>query len=263
MRALIDADILRYEIGFAAETGWQGDQTPPFDYVAHLLDLRIANIMEETKSDSYCLFLSKGKSFRNDVAQTKVYKGTRKEHKPYHFKNLTAYIKGLKTNMVASNIEADDLMCIIQTQEMKQNKDATIICSRDKDLRQMNGWVYSWELGRQPGFGPYFVHPPGWLKLDRSGKVAKLVGVGDMFFWAQMLMGDTVDNIGAVKGVGPVGAYELLCTAKTIEDAKMIVVDQYMRRHGDNWVQAIEEMGQLLWMVRELNEDGSPKLWRV
>ena len=44
MQPLLDADVLLYEIGFAAETGWKGESNPPFDYVSELLDNRIGNI---------------------------------------------------------------------------------------------------------------------------------------------------------------------------------------------------------------------------
>jgi len=40
MKALIDGDVLVYEIGFGAETGWAGEDLPSWDYVAKLFDLR-------------------------------------------------------------------------------------------------------------------------------------------------------------------------------------------------------------------------------
>jgi len=80
MKALIDADILRYEIGWGALTGWKAitdtEDIPPFDYVEKLLLQRIASIQEATGSDEYCLYLTEGHTFRYDIATTKPYKGT-------------------------------------------------------------------------------------------------------------------------------------------------------------------------------------------
>src|SRR5574341_246509 len=99
MKALIDGDILRYEIGYAAETGWKAitgrEEIPPFDYVEDLLSQRIASILAVTTADEYELYITEGKTFRYDIAKTRVYKGQRPDKKPWHFNNLTAYISGL------------------------------------------------------------------------------------------------------------------------------------------------------------------------
>ena len=78
----------------------------------------------------------------------------------------------------------------------------------------------------------------------------KLVGQGPLFFWAQMLMGDTADNIQGVlryrgKLCGPGVAYEALRDAKDIDEAANIVIDAY-RAIDQN---PIPE-GYLLWLQR-------------
>ena len=81
---LIDGDILRYEVGFAAEAGWKAitegeDNIPPFHYVEALLLSRIDRILQECETkETPEIFLTEGKTFRYDLAKTKQYKAPRK-----------------------------------------------------------------------------------------------------------------------------------------------------------------------------------------
>ncbi len=272
MKALIDGDVLVYEIGFGSETGWQGDDTPPWDYVAKLFDLRVANINAMVgATEPPLLFLSGPTNFRNDLAVTKVYKGTRASHKPYHYHNITAYIKGQWDHVMSDGMEADDLMCVYQIEDMLPDQgrtQATIICSRDKDLRQCPGWHFSWELGRQAQFGPELVDTQGWLKLDRTGSSPKIVGTGLSFFYSQLLTGDTVDNVPGLPGCGMVKAYKLLAPCETHQDMFKVVCREYEHHFrkdmvGNTWINYLTEQGRLLWMIRTLHDDGSPVMWNI
>jgi hypothetical protein len=258
VRALIDGDIHRYEIGFAAEAGWRAiterEEVPPWDYVCDLLNQRIAAILHADEAiDSYCLYLTEGRTFRFDIATTKPYKGTRIDKKPWHFKNISAYIRGVLPHEIVTYIEADDAMAIAHMRDAD-----TIICSRDKDLRQVPGVFYSWELGKQPSFGPVVIDPVGWVKLSEDRK--KLTGTGFAFFCSQMLTGDTVDNIPGLDGCGPVKAYEILKDEDDTKNMMALVVEAYSEKY-DDWEERLLEQGRLCWIVREFNEDGSPKIW--
>lgn len=266
MKALVDGDILRYEIGFAAETGWRAitgsDQAlPPFDYVENLLLTRLGNICALAGADEYELFVTEGETIRFRIATIKPYKGTRKENKPWHFNNLSVYMKGVLNATVVTEIEADDAMAMA-------SNDDTIICSRDKDLRQIPGWVYSWEIGKQPSFGPRKIDWIGDLSLS-DGKPRKLAGHGLAFFFAQVLTGDTVDNIPGLPKCGPVAAYEMLkpLIEEHISDTgkaevmERIVSEAYEEFYGNEWEEQLLEQGQLCWMIRRFDEDGKPELW--
>ncbi|HEU0144906.1 MAG TPA: hypothetical protein VFQ47_08970, partial [Nitrososphaera sp.] len=133
MQPLIDADVLVYECGFAAETAWKGENhgidvdafPPPFDRVADLLDNRIANtcaIVDATMPP--ILFLTGKTNFRYGLAKRQPYKDGRGK-KPYHYKNVLAYIKGKYDYRLTEGLEADDLMAIEQTKATDQ----TIICT--------------------------------------------------------------------------------------------------------------------------------------
>ena len=269
MKALIDGDILRYETGFAAQTGWTAitedpEQLPPFEYVREMLELKLLNIVAEARAQEYELFITEGHTFRFDLAKTKPYKGGRRENKPWHFKNITAYMKDMLPTRVVTGIEADDALAI----EHLDPSSETILCSRDKDLRQVPGEFYSWELGAQPSWGPDTIHEPGYLMLDRSKKPPKLTGTGFAFFCAQVLIGDSVDNIPGLPKCGPVAAYDALCQeAGGVGENKDELYEQvefmYQEKFPDEWEEMLLEQGRLCWMTRRLHEDGSPVLWEL
>lgn len=273
---LIDLDVIRYEIGFCGEYVEEGElRVREFDFVAELLDQRIKGICEDTESTEPPIGFLTGSDlaarivnrvsryngnaelvidtpFRERIACTKPYKGTRKGAKPFHFENITAYLLSEYDCRISNGLEADDLMCIEQTSRLRDSD--TIICTRDKDLRMCPGWQFGWECGKQPSFGPVYVDNKGTLQLTNG----KLKGTGLKFFFSQMLTGDTVDNIPGCKGMGPAKAFKLLDGCNTKREHELAVIGAYQNVYGDAWKDMLEEQSKLLWMVRELNEDGSP-----
>lgn len=193
-------------------------------------------------------------SFREQLATVKPYKGTRKGDKPFHFDNITGYLLSSYECRVASNgLEADDLICMEQWGR-RADQDS-VICTRDKDLRMCPGLHFGWECGLQPAFGPELVDTRGWLK--RRGDDVK--GAGLKFFFYQCLVGDTVDNIPGCPKIGPVKALGLLEGCDTRAEHEAVVRGAYEAFYGNEWQERLEEQAKLLWMVKELNEDGSPK----
>ena len=74
MTPLVDADVILYEIGFAAETGWQQPGVPPFDYVADLVDNRIGNICALSGATQPPILFFTGKTnFRTEIAKRRKY----------------------------------------------------------------------------------------------------------------------------------------------------------------------------------------------
>lgn len=267
MKALIDADILRYECAYAASASYkyatETDDQPPYDWVDSILNKRIDAILSHTGSHDYTLYLTEGRTFRYDLAVTTPYKGSRTAAKPWHFNNLTAVMTNAHPHRIANYVEADDALVIDHMKEL----DDTIICSRDKDLRQSPGNIYSWEMGLQPSFGPFFnTDNIGWLKLSRSG--GTVIGRGYTYFCAQVIMGDRADNINGIIGAGAGRAFKTLSPIlsdndiENKEEAMWLAVEKlYEEKYGEGWENILTEMAQLLWIVRRLNEDGSPQLW--
>lgn len=255
MQPLIDSDVLHYEIGFAAEAGWKGEGAPPFDYVAELLDMKIANICAITEATQPpILYMTEGKNFRNEIAKLRPYKD-RAGNKPFHFHNIKAYIKAKYDWKSQDGLEADDLMAI----EQCSRPGDTIICTRDKDLRSVPGWHFGWELGNQPQFGPSLVGELGALRLADNRKSVK--GEGLLFFYVQCLTGDGVDTVPGLPKCGPVKAFELLQGSETSTEAFKRVLEAYRVFYGDDGDVQLLEQGRLLWMTRQLHPDGSPVLW--
>ena len=255
MKALIDGDILLYEIGFGSESGWRAitdtEDLPSWEYVVNLLHLRLDEILHKTGADSYQIYVTEGKTFRYDLATVKPYKGTRKENKPWHYANLKAYMLGSLGAEAVTYIEADDRLSVEHIADGN-----TVLVSRDKDLRQVPGLFYSWELGRQPEFGPELITQEGSLSLDKG----KLTGTGFAFFCAQVLMGDPTDNIPGLPKCGPVKAYEVLNDSA---EPTAELIGMYSTVYGLEGPERLLEQGQLCWMTRKLNPDGTPVLWEI
>lgn len=139
-------------------------------------------------------------------------------------------------------LEADDGMI----QDAYRLGENGVIYSEDKDLRMTPYPYYEIDRGQvQPS------QPVGWVSIKHTPSgTPKLTGQGPLFFWAQMLMGDTADNVQGVaryngKLCGAVGAFDVLKDVRCIHDASNIVLDAY-REINQN---AVAE-GWLLWLTR-------------
>jgi 5'-3' exonuclease len=97
----------------------------------------------------------------------------------------------------------------------------------------------------------------GYISLTEK---KKLIGTGLRFFYSQLLTGDTVDNIPGLPGCGPVAAHKALAHI----DDEIVMFDvvrgMYLSKGFDD--DYLLEQGQLLWMTRERDEKGGPKLWQ-
>ena len=259
MRALVDADILLYEVGHAAEVGWKSGDLPSFDYVLEILNQRLDRIVWGSGADNFTLFITEGKTFRYDLAKKKPYKGNRKSEKPYHFNNLKVYMRDVLDAEIVSYIEADDAMAIAQIKS--KNPEDTIIVSRDKDLKQVPGYFYSWEMGAQPEFGPELITKEG-DGLSLSKKRDKIIGTGLPFFYSQVLTGDVSDNIPGLPGCGAVAAMNILGDA-SVDAMLSSICDEYRSHYGASWEEELLEQGRLCFMTRRLHIDGKPVLWEI
>ena len=250
MKPLVDSDILAYEIGFAAEAPFKEEGTiPPFSYVEELLEMRINNILGAVGATEPATFYFTGKNnFRYHIAKRQPYKD-RPSLKPWHYKNIKAHMMCVYDCIVSDGLEADDLMSIGQTKGLKEGYD-TIICTRDKDLFSVPGNIYSWELGNQPSRGPLTVTELGDLQYTGSS----LKGTGGLFFYAQCLMGDTVDSIPGCSGIGKKKSFDILFNCECLEDAYNRVLEQYVKTYGDKGEEYLTEQARLLHMVREVQD---------
>lgn len=277
MKCGIDADILVYEIGQFVDKETGELVILAFDSAKELLDQKIREIEEECWADEpSTLYLTNDptlhkiyerhckvnglqcpeykENFRVGVAKAKPYKGKRDKEKPFHRDNLRAYMLSNYDTKVANGIEADDLICIDAN-----GRDDFTICTRDKDLRMVEGRHFGWPCGNQPQFGPLEVKGIGEIKLTKNG----IKGVGCKFFYSQLITGDSVDNIPGLPRGGPAMAYKLLNDLEDEPSMLEAVTSKYKEKLGDDWEAYFEEQVNLLYMVRELDKEGNPVLWKM
>lgn len=275
-----------YEIGHSGEfkdpeTG--EDRVREFEFVKDLLDQKLFIIKTMTEADDVRLYLTADQrsvdiynrqaktrgldpielkpNFRNAVATVKPYKGTRHNEKPVHYDNLTAYMMDNFDYSLSNGIEADDQMAIDQTADPEN----TIICSRDKDLRQVAGNHYSWECGGQAEIGPISFDRKGWVeervketsqrKKDGSPVLKKSAfGGGEMFFIYQLMTGDPVDNIGGCPKVGHAKAMQVLSEVEGRKALYFAVLDLYRGVYGEDALTHLTEQARLLWLLRSADD---------
>ena len=115
------------------------------------------------------------------------------------------------------NLEADDIVVGYSAIHVEE---PVIICSPDKDLRQAPGFHFDYKKSN----GIDTVTPPDACKN----------------LWAQVLTGDTVDNIAGLPGLGPAKVKVLFDAATTTEEASDLVLmqvvrDQYIKYFGPHY----------------------------
>jgi len=255
VKPLIDADLLVYECGFGAQ--WQDDQgllvINNFEHARELLEAKVESICSQVfATEEPTLYLSGGENFREKIAVTRPYKGNRGA-KPYHYDNLRAFILSKYDTVLTDGIEADDQLAMDHLKEGE-----TILCSRDKDLRQVPGPWYSWEVWNAPASKGNATEV-GFVETNDK---KELKGHGIKFFYGQCITGDTVDNIPGLEGRGPVYAVELLSELETEDQMYQAVLGAYEKKYGENGAERLLEQAQLLWMIREVDDEGRPIMWK-
>mgnify|MGYP001010072663 FL=1 len=227
MNALLDADILCYRVGFA--TNDEHENTAIETMAVFLEDLLMFDLVD---TDDYELFLTGKTNFRNEVAVTVPYKGNRKDvKKPKHLPLLREYLQTAWGASVSDGQEADDDIAIRATELGEES----IIVSIDKDFMQVPGWHYN------------FVK-----------KVKKHVTPeeGLRFFYKQILMGDSADNIKGIFRVGEKKATKMLADLKTEQQFYQCCVEGL----GE---ERVLENARLLWLRRYPNQMWEPPSEKV
>jgi hypothetical protein len=285
IKPLIDADVLRYHVGFGSQwietdevTGEKKQVIGGFDSCVGLLEIILQEVNEAVDANEPPVMyltadpalidsINKKRKFygeaplkyepnyREKIVTTKPYKGTRKSEKPFHYLNLTHYIYENFDCKIAIGMEADDLISIDARQMQADGVYHPVICSRDKDLKITPATHFGWTCGKSLAFGPKKIDQFGYLDAPVKDK---MLGGGLMFFYSQLLTGDTVDNIPGLPNYGIAKAYKLLKDCKTEEELYNITTAQYERVMGEEWRKYFKEMASLLWITQELDTNGQP-----
>jgi 5'-3' exonuclease len=232
-KLLIDGDLFAFRCAASAE-----------NENAHIAASRMETLLDQCLRDTGCdefeFFISGPTNFRYNIYPE--YKAHRIEQKRPQF--LTAckdYLKDVYNAQVSDNCEADDLMAIAQTAATAA-KD-TVICSLDKDMLQVPGMHYSWEISGG-------TQDKRWVKPAILQEITPIEGLRK--FYSQLLKGDTADNIKGVQGIGPVKADKMLAGLETEEEMFDVVLDAY------GFPEIMLMNGQVLWLQRQPGE-----IWRL
>lgn len=239
MNCLIDGDLLVYRTGFAVQKKTaDGLIVEPPEHAYYLIKKQINTILKACNADRYRLFLTSDdkSNYRFKVATTKPYKANRLQAKPHYYGDLRRYMLEHWGAEMIYGKEADDAIGIAQC----TGNGKTTICSIDKDLLMIPGLHYNFVSDTH-----YRFDDPGELFHHKKHKI---LGGALKWFYAQMLMGDTADNIPGLSGIGPKKAYKLLNDLDT-EEKMIYTVKKEYEKHGA--IDRFEEIANLLWIQRE------------
>ena len=194
MIVLIDGDIVTYRAGFSRHTECL--------MTAHgTVDTIIEDMLEKLQEDNFEVYITGTGNFRDEVAVTAPYKGNRKSIRPEFYKEIRQHLMSYYSAIVTEGEEADDAIAIDAT----TYGDDCIIASIDKDFDQVPGWHFN------------FVKNKKYYVTEEEGMLN---------FYTQFLVGDVIDNIKGVKGIGPVKAKKLLSECTTAAEMFAVCVDK-------------------------------------
>ena len=213
---------------------------------------RVLELMFLTRSEDALVHLTADGSYKAGrflIRAEKPYQGNRKgKEKPALLESVRRAVAEqdnvLPDYSVLLNweVEADDAMM----QDAYRLRDNGVVWSEDKDLRMTPFPYYDRNRGEvMDGAGFGFID----IAFTKAGN-PKPVGQGLKFFWMQMLMGDTADNIAGLRRLdgklcGPALAYNSLHSIQTEDEVANFVIDGY-RKINQN---PLPE-GWLLWLTR-------------
>lgn len=226
MKVLIDADT----IAFACAASAEGQQLFVAESRANEM---VENILAATRADEYELWLTGKGNFRYSVYPE--YKANRIDtYRPTYERETKEFLQRQWNANFTNGIEADDQLGVRNTELGVGN---AILAHIDKDLNQLPGRHYNWELRR----------------LGKVIREAQQYDVtlkeGNRFFYYQLLTGDPTDNIKGAMGIGPKKASAILdsldesewfervaecfsCEEELDLNARCIYI---WRKQNDNW----------------------------
>lgn len=227
MIALIDGDVTVYQ------ASWGCDD---IEEAKVKLDEILQSIVENTFASSYLIAVGGPNNWREkfyvDYKKSPSRLASKSKAKPF-IGELKKHLGTLKNAVMTDGFEADDLIRIWATQAQEAG-DPFIVCTIDKDLDCIPGLHFN--------FGP----------RERIYKVTE--DSGDTHYWKQILMGDAVDNIPGLPGIGPVKADNILANCNDRKTRKEAVIEAYKQKYGDDWKPYLLANGRLIHIWRYIDD---------
>lgn len=216
MQLLIDADILLYRAASSVEREIEFEEDIWVLYTdeneaIEAFNNSVADLLEQADTYGYLLCFSDAKNFRKDILPT--YKGQRTGRKPMGFKAIRERLMDEYAHKLVTKplLEADDCIGILAT----KYPDEYAIWSADKDLKQIPG--------------KHLVDGE-WITVSEQE--------ADLFFYTQVLTGDTADNYKGCPGIGAVKAEAILLGKKHPMQADEDIHAQWWLRVRDAYQKA-------------------------
>lgn len=240
----IDADFMAYQVSAESNEELDASNDTPrksIEDMQHNCRSAAEHIMRLAGATSYvCHVTPSGsdKGGRDAQAIQKEYQGNRKDrdNKPEHLDTIRAFIGRELNGAIHMKQEADDGMA--QAAYNAEDPNLVVIASKDKDLLMVPGLHLMLDTGHIVNCKDRF----GSIEVDASKSSKKVVGLGTKFFWAQLLMGDTADNIQGLPAVTGQFHLEAAPTAAFEKDMKAWINLPPKSDMTDKEVQAAERL---------------------
>jgi hypothetical protein len=227
----------------------------------------IKDVLKNCGTNLYIGILDGKNNFRKQVATTKEYKGQRKFEKPPYFYDIRNLLINKYKFIVVDGIEADDLAVILSSRINNMEGEhlpinshfsvetqfKAVIASIDKDLPQVDGIHYNLKSHQRM----IVSDDTCYIYLNDKKKIE---ATGYKSLYAQMLMGDTADNIPGLPKYGPVKTYELLRNCNTREECKQVVIEEYKKVYPSDYEDRIKENFSLVYILRNHDNVGDIKV---
>lgn len=223
---LIDGDMIVYRSGFACKPG------DPVEHALSNCNNTLNKILSKFPGCEYTVYLQGKGNFRDQVATIKPYKGNRDANfKPEHYGAIRTHLEEHWGAELVDGMEADDAMGMAQYAKPDAS---TCIVSIDKDMDMIPGWHYK--------------HTKDELYY---------VGLRDAntFYYRQLLIGDAIDNIPGIRGIGKVKARRYIPSSFDDAEAQRVVEQLFGKAYGASAGYVLEEVKQLIWIKREPNDN--------
>jgi len=220
--AIIDGDVLLYMSIWGMES--KEEAREKFDEI-------FTNVTESVFATDYVMALGGPNNFRVDLYPE--YKANRKKSKstrPDWFLDLKSdIVKDYEGASLSDNCEADDMIRIWANEAFDAGKHRVII-TVDKDLDCVAGLHYN---------------PRKSIFYTVSDEEA------NRFYWKQILMGDPVDNIPGIPGIGVKKAEKILENMPCYEIA---VCKAYENHYGEEGYNYLLLNARLIHIWRKIND---------